>query len=286
VGGPVNLWLSALAGALIGCGMFVAVLGLRRSPRGGRARPQNRSDGRDRRVVQAGAGVLVGLIVLLLTGWPVGAVLLGAIAASLPAVFGGKAARQAEIARAEAIATWTAQLRDVLRGGNGLLDTIEASAAHAPAPIRPQVERLAMGMRRGQLVPALRAFGAEVNDPMANLVVASLIVAATEQVGHLGDLLGMLAERTTERVRMRMRIERDRTSIRTQVRGVVLVTLICMGGMAAFNRGLLAAYDSATGQLVLALIGASFLAGFALLARLARPQASESFVLAGPREPA
>ena len=278
-------WLAAVAGALIGCGMFVAFLGLRRSSRGTQVR-QQRSGGRDRRAVQAGVGVVVGLVVLLLTGWPVGAVLLGAIAASLPAVFGGKAARQAEIARAEAIATWTAQLRDILRGGNGLLDTIEASATHAPAPIRPQVERLAMGMRRGQLVPALRAFGAEVNDPMANLVVASLIVAATEQVGHLGDLLGMLAERTTERVRMRMRIERDRASIRTQVRGVVLVTLICMGGMAAFNRGLLAAYDSATGQLVLALIGASFLAGFALLARLARPQSTETFVLAVPRGPA
>ncbi len=117
-------------------------------------------------------------------------------------------------------------------------------------------------------------------------MVASLIVAATEQVGHLGDLLGTLAERTTERVRMRIRIERDRSGIRTQVRGVVLVTLICMGGMAAFNRGLLAAYDSATGQLVLALIGASFLAGFALLTRLARPQTTESFILAAPKEPA
>ena len=286
MGLPVSGLLSVLAGALVGCGAFVGALGLRKVPRARPARQAERSVARDRLLVQAGVGVLVGLIVLLLTGWPVGAVLLGAIAASLPSVFGGRAARQAEIARAEAIATWTGQLRDVLRGGSGLLDTIEASAPRAPGPIRPQVERLALGMRRGQLVPALRAFAADVDDPMANLVVASLIVAATEQVGHLGDLLGMLADRTTERVRMRMRIERDRASIRTQVRGVVLVTLICMGGMAAFNRGLLAAYDSATGQLALAVIGACFLAGFALLARLARPQTSESFVLALPREPA
>lgn len=280
-------WLLAgLAGAMAGSGMFVMVLGLRRSPRGVRAEWQQRSAVRDRQVVQAGTAVGVGLVVLLLTGWPVGAVLLGAIAASLPAVFGGKAARKAEIARAEAIATWTGQLRDVLRGGSGLMDTIEASATHAPGPIRPQVERLAMGMRRGQLVPALRAFADDVDDPMASLVAASLIVAATEQVGHLGELLGTLADRTTERVKMRMRIERDRTSIRTQVRGVVLVTLVCMGGMAAFNRGLLAAYDSATGQLVLAVIGASFLAGFALLARLARPQSTEGFVLAASRGPA
>ena len=279
-------WLSVMAGMLIGCGVFVLVLGLRRVPRPGLAVRPGRSSQQGRRLVQAGVGMLVGLVVLLLTGWPVGAVLLGAIAANLPSIFGGKAAREAEIARAEAIATWTGQLRDVLRGGNGLLETIEASAVHAPAPIRPHVERLALGMRRGQLVPALRAFAADVDDPMASLVVAALIVAATEQVGHLGDLLNMLAERTTERVRMRMRIDRDRASIRTQVKGVVLVTLICMGGMAAFNRGLLAAYDSATGQVALAGIGASFLAGFALLTRLGRPQATEAFVLAMPREPA
>jgi len=278
-------WLSVLAGALVGCGAFITTLGLRRSVRVAQGpRTSVRSLSQDRRIVQAAVGVVAGLVVLVLTGWPVGALLLGAIAASLPAVFGGRAAREAEIARAEAIATWTGQLRDVLRGGSGLLDTIEASAAHAPGPIRPQVERLALGMRGGQLVPALRAFAAEVDDPMASLVVASLITAATEQVGHLGDLLGMLSERTTERVRMRMRIERDRASIRTQARGVVLVTLVCMGGMVAFNRGLLTAYDSAAGQVVLAVIGASFLAGFGLLARLARPQATESFVLAAPRE--
>ena len=281
----MSVLLAAVAGAVTGCGGFLLFVGLRRSPRAVRPARRERSGARDRRAVQAAIGVVAGLVVLLLTGWPVGAVLAGAIAASLPAVFGGKAARQAEIARAEAIATWTGQLRDVLRGGSGLLDTIEASAAHAPGPIRPQVERLALGMRRGQLVPALRAFAADVDDPTVNLVAASLIVAATEQVGQLGDLLGVLADRTTERVRMRMRIEKDRASVRTQVKGVVLVTLACMGGMAAFNRGMLAAYDTAAGQMALALIGAGFLGGFALLARLARPQRTETFVLAGSGGP-
>ncbi len=68
--------------------------------------------------------------------------------------------------------------------------------------------------------------------------------------------------------------------MRTQVKGVVLVTVVSLVGLTLSDRGLLDAYDSAEGQVVLAVIGSCFLAGFALLARLARPQRLEGFVLA------
>jgi tight adherence protein B len=278
---PVSPVLAAAAGGLVGCGLFLVVMGLRRAERTDvRARPASRDPGRDRRLVQVAVAVIVALVVVLLTGRPVGAVLTGGIALSLPSVFGGKAARQAEIARVEAIATWAGQLRDMLSGGSGLLETIEATAPFAPTAIRVEVERLALGMRRGRLHTALRAFAADVNDPMADLVVASLIVATTEQVGHLGDLLGSLATRTREQAALRMRIDKDRASTRTQVRGVVIATIGMVLFLMVFNEGLLDAYNSAEGQLVLAGIGAAFLAGFALLARMSRPQRVEGFTLA------
>jgi hypothetical protein len=277
--------LAAAAGALVGSGLFLLVMGLLRSERTDvRARLASRASGQDRRLVQLAVAVAVALVVVLLTGRPVGAVLAGGIALSLPSVFGGKAARQAEIARVEAIATWAGQLRDMLSGGSGLLETIEATAPFAPAAIRPEVERLALGMRRGRLHAALRAFAADVDDPMADLVVASLIVATTEQVGRLGELLGSLATRTSEQAALRMRIDKDRASTRTQVRGVVIATIGMILFLMVFNEGLLAAYDSAEGQLVLAVIGAMFLAGFALLARMSRPQRMEGFTLAAVEE--
>ncbi len=273
--------LAPAAGALVGCGLFLLVMGLRRAPRTDiRALAATRTPGQDRRLLQFIAGAIVALVVVLITGRPVGAILAGGIALSLPSVFGGKSARQSEIALIEAISTWTGQLRDMLSGGNGLLETIEATAPFAPAPIRPQVERLAYGMRRGRLATALRAFAADVGDPMADLVVASLVVATTEQVGRLGELLGMLAVRTNEQAALRMRIDRDRASTRTQVRGVVIVTLISIVGLMVFDRGLLAAYSTAEGQLVLAFIGACFLGGFAMLARMGRPQRTSGFTLA------
>ncbi len=279
----MNPLLSLVAGAVVGCGLFLIVLGLRRVPRGGSGHVARGGVARvtsDRRVLQLAIGAGVALLALLATGWPVGALLAGGIALSLPSVFGGKGARAAEIIRVEAIATWAGQLRDMLSGGSGLLETIEGTAPFAPAPIRPEVARLAVGMRRGRLVPALRAFAADVDDPMADLVVASLVVATTEQVGRLGELLGMLAARTNEQAALRMRIDKDRASVRTQVKGVVLVTVVSLVGLTLSDRGLLDAYDSAEGQVVLAVIGSCFLAGFALLARLARPQRLEGFVLA------
>jgi hypothetical protein len=83
-----------------------------------------------------------------------------------------------------------------------------------------------------------------------------------------------------EQAAARLRIERDRASVRTQVRGVVVVTVTCMVGLLAFDRQLLAAYDGVAGQLALAAIGTCFLGGFALLARMSRPHRLEGFVLA------
>jgi multisubunit Na+/H+ antiporter MnhB subunit len=277
----VNPGLALAAGALVGSGLFLVAMGLRRTERHGlRALVSSQAPGQDRRLLQVLIALGVALVVVFTTGQPVGALLAGGVAVALPSVFGGKAERESEIAVIEAISTWTGQLRDMLTGGNGLLETIEATAPFAPAPIRPQVERLARGMRRGRLVPALRAFAADVNDPMADLVVASLVVATTEQVGRLGELLGMLAVRTNEQAALRMRIDRDRAGIRTQVRGVVLVTVACILLLLVFDRGLLEAYKTADGQLVLGLIGACFLAGFAMLARMGRPQRVEGFTLA------
>ena len=279
--------VALVAGAAVGSGLFLLVMGLRQVPRGERRpTPAVSQAVGNRRALQLAVGAGVALVALAATGWPVGSMLAAGIALSLPSVCSGKRVRAEEIARVEAIATWAGQLRDMLSGGSGLLETIEATAAVAPGPIRPHVQRLALGMRRGRLVEALRAFAAEVDDPMADLVVASLVVATTEQVGRLGELLGMLAARTNEQAAMRMRIDKERASVRTQVRGVVVVTVACIVGLTVFDRGLLDAYDSAEGQMVLAVIGSCFLAGFALLARLARPPRLEGFVLAAEPEPA
>ncbi len=225
----------------------------------------------DRRVllrlaVAVGAGVLTGTV----TGWIVGAVLAAAAVWFLPRLVGPDRAHARRVARIEAIASWTEMLRDVLSAAAGLEQAILATAPLAPAAIRGEVATLAARLESGQrLAPALRALARELDDPTADLVLAALVLAAEHQARQLGDLLGSLATTARGQAAMRMRVETGRARTRTSVRVIVATTLAFAAGVVVFNRAYLDVYNTATGQIVLLLIGALFAAGFAWLARIA-----------------
>ena len=66
------------------------------------------------------------------------------------------------------------------------------------------------------------------------------------------------------------RIARSRASTRTATRIITVATAGSITALIAVNRTFLHPYDSATGQTVLALVGALFAGGFAWLSRIAR----------------
>ncbi|MEU3622532.1 pilus assembly protein TadB [Amycolatopsis coloradensis] len=219
-----------------------------------------------RLAVAVGVGVLTGAA----TGWVVGAVLAAAGAWFLPRLVGPDRAHARRVARIEAIASWTEMLRDVLSAAAGLEQAILATAPLAPAAIRGEVVTLTARLESGQrLAPALRALARELDDPTADLVLAALVLAAEHQARQLGDLLGSLATTAREQAAMRMRVETGRARTRTSVRVIVATTLTFAAGVVLFNRNYLDVYNTATGQLVLLLIGGLFAAGFAWLARIA-----------------
>ncbi len=175
------------------------------------------------------------------------------------------------MARVEAIAVWTEMLRDTLAGAAGLEQAILATAPVAPSPIRPEVGALAARLSSDRLVPALRAFAADLADPTADLVVAALLMAAEHEARQLGPLLGSLAQAARDQVNMRLRVEAGRARTRTSVRVVVGATLFMAAALVVLNRSYLTPYGSAAGQFVLAVVGGCFAAAFAWLTRLARP---------------
>ncbi|MFI9452520.1 type II secretion system F family protein [Amycolatopsis sp. NPDC052450] len=219
-----------------------------------------------RLAVAVGAGALTGAA----TGWVIGAVLAAAGAWFLPRLVGPDRAHARRVARIEAIASWTEMLRDVLSAAAGLEQAILATAPLAPAAIRGEVTALTARLESGQrLAPALRTLARELDDPTADLVLAALVLAAEHQARQLGDLLGSLATTAREQAAMRMRVETGRARTRTSVRVIVATTLAFAAGVVLFNRAYLDVYNTATGQLVLLLIGSLFAAGFAWLARIA-----------------
>ena len=222
----------------------------------------------------AGGAVIVGAA----TGWPVGALLAGLAGWGLPGLLGGTKGRAEALARIEAVAGWAEMLRDTMAGAAGLEQAIVATAAVAPLAIRAEVATLAVRLEGERLAPALRGFADEVADPTMDLVVAALVLAAEHQASRLGELLGSLAQAARDQATMRLRVEAGRARSRTSVKVVVGVTAGLALGLAVLNRSYLAPYDTALGQLVLALVGAMFAGAFVWLSRMTRPSAPERFL--------
>ncbi|WP_425505897.1 type II secretion system F family protein [Streptomyces typhae] len=226
------------------------------------------ADWTTRRVVIA---LMAGVVTEALTGWPVAAVLTTVSMLTLPGLLGPdrRAARRTE--RIEALATWTEMLRDTLSAAAGLEQAVLATADIAPAALEPEMRQLAATVRSGHSLPAaLRTFAEDVDDPLADVVVAALVMAAEQQASQLAPLLGELAESVREQVAMRQRIDAGRASVRTGVRVTVLVTLGMVVGLVVFNRPYLDPFDTLTGQVVLAVVGALFAASFTYLTAIGR----------------
>ncbi|MCZ0972468.1 type II secretion system F family protein [Streptomyces albulus] len=215
--------------------------------------------------------VTVGLVVGALTGWPVAAVLTTVAVLTLPGLLGPDCAAARRTERMEALAAWTEMLRDTLSAAAGLEQAVLATADIAPAALEYEMRTLAATVRSGRSLPtALRVFASEVDDPLADVVVAALVMAAEQQAGQLAPLLGELAESVREQVAMRQRIDAGRASVRTGVRVTVIVTLGMAVGMVVFNRPFLDPFNTWTGQAVLAAVGGLFAASFTYLSAIGR----------------
>lgn len=266
----------AVLGAAVGIGLALALAGLtgrevlpRPSPAGTRFRGAG-----SLRLVTVGS---VALITLVITGWPVGALLAAGAAVVAPRIIGGKAARERAIARTEAIATWTEMVRDSIAAASGLEEAINATAAVAPAPIRREVRLLVSRLERQPLATSLVAFGEDLAHPSGDLVVAALTIAARTEASDLSSLLSRLSDAIRGEARMRIRVEVGRTRVRTASKVILGVVAATIGLLALLNREYLEVYASPSGQVVLLIVGGIFALGGWLLVRMAELDMPERF---------
>ncbi|MCB0994225.1 MAG: type II secretion system F family protein [Acidimicrobiales bacterium] len=224
----------------------------------------------------AGAAA-VGLVVLAITGWPVAAAAGFALVVSGPRLLRGKQDRETGIARTQAIATWTETIRDNMAGAAGLEQALIATAAVAPGPIAAEVRRFVHRLDDMPLAEALARLGDDLDHPSADIVVAALTNAVRMESRDLGPLLTRLAESIRGDVRMRLRVEVGRARIRTSARIVTGVTVFVIVFLYLFSRPLLDVYDSAVGQLWLALVLSIFVGGAWLMNHYSQVEMPERF---------
>ncbi len=223
-------------------------------------------------------------VVLLLTRWPVAALGAATLGWFLGDLLGGKAARQRGVARTEAIATWAEMLRDTISAAHGLEAAIIATAPVAPDAIRAEIAALATDLERLPIATALERLADDLAHPIADLVVAALVVAANGSVRELADLLGTLAAAARDEASMQLRVDATRARMRTAVQVITLCTLAMALGLVVLNPGYVKSYGSLLGQVVLAMIAGCWGVALAWLSSMSRFQAPARFLLATAAE--
>lgn len=231
-----------------------------------------------RLLATSGAALLAAVLVLVVTGWPVAAVLAAVGVAMAPRLLGGGQARKEQIARTEAVASWAESVRDTMAAAAGLEEAIVATAVAPPAAIAREVRMLAQRLRHQRLVDALEAFGADLRHPSADLVVAALTIAARMEAADLTGLLSRLAVSIRDDATMRVKVETSRARLRTSARIILGSVAATVALLMVLNRSYLDAYDSVVGQFMLLVVGLIFATGGWLLARMSDIDLPERFV--------
>jgi Flp pilus assembly protein TadB len=274
-----------LAGALAGGGLLLLIVALRGGG-GGRppANPREQGVERLRRFLtrRVTLSVIAGLATLVVTRWPIAALGGGLLTLTWRGLLGGASDERLSIARIEALASWTESLRDTIAGAVGLEQAIPSSLrAAAPViqePLRLLIDRLRTRM---PLPVALERFADDLDDPSADLIVASLILNSRVRGPGLRDVLTALSRSAREELDMRRRVVAQRRSTRRSVQIVVGVTLSVVALLVLFNREYVQPYTTVEGQLVLVLVLVMFAAGFVWLKRLSGFEMPSRFLFMG-----
>jgi len=266
--------LGGLSGALLSGGLLLIVLAVTGwwpapelgAPPGATARRWRRVTGaglppaqRRERARRAAAALLVGLVVLAAARMPVLALGAAGAVLALPRVLARRTAGRARIARLEALETWTRRLSDVMAAHAGLEQGLAASVRTAPPAIEAEVKALGARLAaRWSTEQALRAFAADLADPVGDTIAGALILAARRRGPALVRALRTLATSTAAEVAARRDVEADREKPRSTARILTLFVAASVAFVMLVPR-FRHPYQTLVGELVLA-------AGFVLLA--------------------
>lgn len=280
----------AVMAALLATGLTLLVAGLRgtaapaapappavdRLRRWWRGTGRTTTERRTRQVTVVGAAV-VATATFALTAVPAAALLAAAAVPALPWLWHAGRREKRAIARAEAVGQWTGRLKDQLATGSGLVAAIVGSAETAPAPVAEQVGALASRIRAGMHPHrALHLFADEVDDTVAEQVVAALLLHLEERGEHLSDVLTALAADASRMVSTRREVDAKRAQPRMTVRFMIVLAGVVTAAMAA--TGLLSVYRTGAGQVVLLLVAGGFAAVLTWVHAMSTPPAPQRFL--------
>jgi Flp pilus assembly protein TadB len=257
-------------GAGIGVGIALLIGGIwSTGSRVGRMSIAKRLDPANRQA--AVCAVALGVVVGLITRWPVGAAIGAGVGWTLRSALQPTTSRRV-VGRLEALATWIEALRDSVAAHRGLLAAIESTVPTAPTLVKGNVAGLVSRIESGTpLDQALYAFAQELGDAAVDEAIAPLILASRFGGSDLQHLLGSAAANTRDQIALWQRTEVARARPRRDMRLVIAVTLAFTLGILVIGHGYFRPFGTPAGQIALLVVASLFAAGFAAMNRLSRP---------------
>ena len=276
----ITTFASLFCGAAFGLGLFGVLLTLKKSTSIANKKHFSILEVKTKFLnsVKFFGGPAIAIVAYLLTAWLLVSVVIGLVVSAVPALKSKQRLRRDERGLADAIATWTEQLRDTLAGAHGLEQAIVATSAHAPLAISSAVSRLSAQIKYGKLSDGLRRFAEDVDHPISDFVSAALITATEYQARDLAQLLGHLAQCARDEGRMRTRIWVGRARTRSSVRIITFVVIGFVCALVVFNREYLNVYSSFEGQVILSGIFILFGCSLIMLDQFSRIAAPQRFI--------
>jgi tight adherence protein B len=223
----------------------------------------------------AAAGVISTILCTGLLGVPSVSIALGLLAASIP--LGVESTRQRK--RLESFASawpdFLALVRGRVAAGATVPDAFVVAAERSPEPLRTAAAAVAQSVAFGDgFGPALERLAAELDDPTADRVLATIAAAHRSGGGRVGQIISSLGASVADELRLR----RAHVAALTEQRMTALVALVAPWGLLALtivtNPQAAASYATATGTVIVAIglvsTGVGYLAA-RRAAQLSRP---------------
>lgn len=272
---------ASLAGVGVGTGLVMALfwfLGVRMTVDNRGVVKQWVQDGGYRLL----AAVIVLVILLVATRIVALSCAIAALIAFWPQLFGAKKQAQHQIRVLEALANWTEAMRDTIASGSGMLEALRATTSRPPEDLAVQLGDTAARLyNREPLEDCLRTLAEDIDDVIADQVLAALILNARSQGRQLQAVLTGLAESTRSVVQARREVEAERQKMRRAVQIIAGCIAVLLAGMLLFGGDFVAAYKTFGGQIAMCVVMGLFAAGFLVMRQLAIIRTADRFLRRG-----
>jgi len=206
---------------------------------------------RDFLIACAAAGLTLGVVVQLVMGWALVSVAAACVGTAVPlAYLAPRRERRRDLIQA-ALVDLAAQLRAAIQAGYSVQEGLMQLAQSDRSVLAAELQSLALGIRLQGLTTALAAFRERLADPLADQIVAALVLNDRLGGKQMTPVLSRLAEATRQELAVQQEAKARQGQAVLSARVVAIVPVVVLVGLRLVAPDFMGVYDEPLGQLVL-----------------------------------